>query len=346
LDADSTSPEATVQYLLEVAKKIGSHSILMPTYDELAVLVADHADVLSEWYIYPHLPSQLVRALTSKREMYFLAKKNDIPTAETYFPQSREDVKKYLEHVAFPIMLKGIHGSALQLRTDRKMFITKTKGELLDLYDRYENPSNPNFMLQEYIPGGDDSIWMFNGYFNERSECLFAITGKKIRQAPPHTGLTSLGICVRNETIDEITKRFMKSIHYKGILDIGYRYDRRDGKYKVLDINPRIGCTFRLFVGDNGLDVARVQYLDLTGQYVPQSESIEGRKWLVEDSDLVSSIRYYHERNLSFRQWIQSFRGVQETGWFAYDDLLPFFFMCARFPRRIISYIIASAHST
>ena len=148
-------------------------------------------------------------------------------------------------------------------------------------------------MIQEYIPGGDDSIWMFNGYFNAHFECLFAMTGKKIRQSPVHKGVTSLGVCLRNGDVDNLTRRFMKTIGYRGILDIGYKYDARDGKYKVLDVNPRIGSTFRLFVGDNGLDVARAEYLDLTGQRVPSSEIVEGRKWFVEDRDLVSSIRYH-----------------------------------------------------
>lgn len=307
----------------------------MPTSDECTVLVSDYAEELGEWYIFPHLPAQLVPALASKKEMHFLAEKHDIPTPETQFPQSRADVEKYLELAAFPIMLKGIHGRALSLRSGRKMFITKTRRELLNLYDRYEDPFNPNLMLQEYIPGGDDSVWMLNGYFNERSECLFAITGKKIRQDPPYRGITSLGVCLKNDTLIEMTKRFMKSICYQGILDIGYRYDLRDGKYKVLDINPRIGCTFRLFVGDNGLDVARVEYMDLTGQQVPSSQIIEGRKWIVEDSDLVSSLRYFHDKNLTFRQWVKSLRGIQETGWFAPDDLLPAFLMCARFARRL-----------
>jgi D-aspartate ligase len=341
-DADNAASEATVRYLLELARKIGTRSILMPTYDECAVLVADYADVLSEGYIFPRISPQLAKALTSKKEMYFLAKKHYVPTAGTYFPQSREDVKEYLEDAMFPIMLKGIHGRISELRTGRKMFITKTRGELLDLYDRYEDPSNPNFMLQEYIPGGDDSIWMFNGYFDERSECLFAITGRKIRQAPVYSGMASLGICQRNDTVVEMTKRFMKSIGYKGILDIGYRFDRRDSKYKVLDINPRIGCTFRLFVADNGLDVARVEYLDLTGQHVPSSRIIEGRKWLVENSDLISSVRYYRDKKLTFGQWAESFRGVQETAWFAWDDPLPFFMMCAGFARNAIRHVTNS----
>ncbi len=154
-------------------------------------------------------------------------------------------------------------------------------------------------MLQEYIPGGDDSIWMFNGYFDEKSDCLFGVTGRKIRQSPIHTGVTSLGVCLRNPVVDEMTQGFMKSIGYKGILDIGYRYDARDGKYKVLDVNPRIGSTFRLFVGNNGLDVVRAQYLDLLVNRFLHSAVVEGRKWFVEDRDFVSSVRYRYEKSLS-----------------------------------------------
>ena len=89
----------------------------------------------------------------------------------------------------------------------------------------------------------------------------------------------------------------------------------------MLDINPRIGSTFRLFVGDNALDVARAQYLDLTGQLVPSSGLVEGRKWFVEDRDFVSSFRYHYEKSLTFKQWLASYRGVQESAWFAWDDL-------------------------
>ena len=129
----------------------------------------------------------------------------------------------------------------------------------------------------------------------------------------------------------------MKNIGYKGILDIGYRYDARDGQYKVLDVNPRIGASFRLLVGDNGLDSPRAQYLDLTGQKVPPSQMVEGRKWFIEDRDLVSSFRYFRENSLTFRQWLKSFHGVRESAWFAVDDPSPFFVMCARSSRKVLS---------
>ena len=58
--------------------------------------------------------------------------------------------------------------------------------------------------------------------------------------------------------------RLMQAVRYRGPLDMGYRFDARDGQYKLLDVNPRIGSTFRLFAAENGLDISRVLYLHLT----------------------------------------------------------------------------------
>jgi predicted ATP-grasp superfamily ATP-dependent carboligase len=142
-----------------------------------------------------------------------------------------------------------------------------------------------------------------------------------------NTGITSLGICLRNEVLANITKTFIKAIGYRGILDIGYRHDRRDGSYKVLDINPRIGCTFRLFTATNGMDVARALYFDMTGQPVPAAAVAEGRKWMVEDFDLLSALRSWSARSLTAKDWFNSLRSVQETACFAWDDPIPFLLM-------------------
>ena len=164
---------------------------------------------------------------------------------------------------------------------------------------------------------------MFNGYFNNESECLFGMTGQKIRQCPVYTGAACLAVCRRNDLVQEMTISFMKKVGYRGILDIGYRYDARDRRYKVLDVNPRIGATFRLFVGSEGLDVARALYLDLTGQEVPSWAMTEGRKWVVEDCDFVSSLRYYQDGKLGFWEWIRSFQAVEETSFLSITDRCP-----------------------
>ncbi len=320
---ESGNEAKDVEILVELGRKIGRRSILIPTDDTAVLFVADHADALCGQFLFPPMCPKLIREISSKKGMYYLAKEHGVPTPEAAFPKSRRDVLDFLSHAKFPVMLKAIYGSQLMRISGQKMFIVHTKAELLEKYDALEDPANPNLMIQEYIPGGDDTVWMFDGYFNDQSECLLAFTGKKIRQYPVSQGSTSLGICLQNETVRKTTSEFMKKIGYKGIVDIGYRYDARDGLYKVLDINPRIGSTFRLFVAENGMDVARALYLNLTGQQIVPGTAREGRKWVVEDQDLASCLRYHREGNLTFKQWIESFRGVEEAGYYASDDLYP-----------------------
>ena len=322
-----------VDFLHGVAGKIGQRAILTCANDVSRVFLAEYADKLKKNFIVPDMPLETVRALSDKKQMYLLCKKYGVPTAETLFPQNREDILRWLKNgqLRLPVMLKGIDGFLLERRQLPKMLIARTLEDLLHNYERMETPEAPNLMLQEYIPGGDDSIWMFNGYFNKDSECLIGIAGRKLRQYPVNTGSTSLGICLRNEAVEGSTKKLMNAVGYRGVLDIGYRYDARDGQYKLLDVNPRIGATFRLFVAADGMDVVRAMYLDLTGQPVSSAPPLEGRKWMVENNDVISFRRYRAKRELKFSEWLWSLRGVQEVAWFAWDDLLPFVIMAGEF---------------
>lgn len=320
------APEKTVEWLLQLSRQVGSRPILIPTDDDSCLFVADHADVLTEAFLFPDQPAGLTRKLSNKKQMYYLCKKFGIPAAETSFPQNRDDVIEFSKSATFPIMLKGIDTLALRRRTGVKMVVVEDVETLLKRYEEMETPEAPNLMLQEYLPG-THRVWMFDGYFNEESECLFGHTANMIRQYPAYTGVTSLGVCCANDTVARQTRKFMAAIGYRGPLDIGYKYDERTEQYKTIDINPRIGMTFRLLVDSIGMDVARSLYLDLTGQPVLTGEPREGRKWVVENFDLVSSPSYCRHGGLGIRGWIGSYRGVEEASWFARDDLAPFFSM-------------------
>jgi len=329
-DFAAARAEDTVSFLLHAGTKIGKPCLLFPTCDENAILAAKHYEILKERFVYPEQCARLASSLASKKEMYFLARKHGIPTPGASFPNALEDVIEFSRSASFPVMVKGIEGARLKRLLGAGVLIAKTPSELLAICKQVEGGNLSNVMLQEYIPGGDEAVWMFNGYFNSDSDCLFGITGRKIRQYPAYTGATSLGICLPNPTVHETTTRWMKALGYKGILDIGYRYDARDGKYKVLDVNPRIGATFRLFVDREGMDVAQALYLDLTGQQVPVAPAQEGRKWIVEDCDIGSCLRYRRDKKLTVAQWLRSLAGVDEAAYFAKDDLNPFWHLCAR----------------
>ncbi|MBA3383443.1 MAG: carboxylate--amine ligase [Actinobacteria bacterium] len=325
-------PEDDPLAMLEaLAARIGRKAVLLATDDVSSVFLSENARLLAEWFVFPEQPEGVANTLYDKKQMYLLCKRLHVPTPETAFPESDSDVERFLSDAVFPVVVKGIDSWKLQARTGVRMVIVESADELRAAYGRLADPEDPNLMLQEYIPGGAESVWMFNGYFDALSRCLFAVTGRKLRQFPPYTGMTSLGICLRNDEVEASTVQLMHQVGYRGVLDIGWRYDARDGRYKLLDVNPRLGASFRLFVGSDGLDVVRAAYLDLTGQTVPSSRPREGRRWLVENLDLVSSRRYFRDGALTVGDWARAFRGVDEAAWFAADDPLPFAAMAGRF---------------
>jgi predicted ATP-grasp superfamily ATP-dependent carboligase len=334
LNVDGVPADRAVDALLNIADSIGRRPLLITTTDEAALFVARNMWGLQQGFVFPQNPMRLVWSLYNKREMYFMAKRLSIPTAETVFPESRDDVLEFCERTTFPVMLKASDNITVSRRTGKKMVIVKSKDELLCQYDAMENGADRSLMIQEYIPGTDASVWMFNGYFDENSDCLFGLTGRKLHQTPVYTGMTALGVCLPCPDVKAATLALVKEVGYKGILDIGYRYDKRDRTFKLLDANPRLGATFRLFEGDNGMDVVRAAYLHFTNQPVPKSAMSVGRKWIVEDADIVSSLHYFRDGALTFSDWRSEYTGIQEGAWFASDDLVPFLRMCSLFAVR------------
>ena len=323
-DFSTAQAGKSVEFLLGVARQFGHRPVLIPTSDITAVFLADNAKNLANHYLFATASAQVVRTFASKKETADLCRRLGIPTPETAMPRCREDLFNFASSARYPVIVKGESGDFLQHRNHRaRVAIVSSQQELLDIYDLNAEPGPPTLIVQEYIPGGDDTIWMFNGYFNRRSECVFGATGRKLRQFPVHRGHTSLGVCERNDAVTGQTIQLMQAVGYHGPLDIGYRFDARDGKYKLLDVNPRIGATFRLFAAENGLDIARAIYLDTTGQDIPPAQVCPGRKWIVESNDLVSSVNYLRERQLTLHGWLSSLHGVQEGVWLCLDDLAP-----------------------
>jgi D-aspartate ligase len=338
LDGKNRSSGEYLSGLLKIGRKLGGKSgnrpILIPTTDREAVWAADNAAALGEVFRFPERDATLVRALCDKSRMQELAQRTGVATAASVVPRSKDDLSRFTETAAFPVMLKAIDTEHVRRRLGRTKMLIRTAPELLDVSMKALDGETPNFLIQEFIPGED---WMFDGYFDSNADCLFGVTAKKVRRFPPQTGVTSLGMCLWDETVYKRTTEFMKAIGYRGIVDIGYRRDSRDGQFRILDVNPRIGCTFRLFAATNGMDVVRALYLESTGQAVPSGQVAEGRKWIVEDFDLVSALRSGWTGDLGLKEWFRSLRGVQEAACFSMDDPLPALLMgvadCCEFYR-------------
>ena len=193
-------------------------------------------------------------------------------------------------------------------------------------------------MLQEFIPGGPGHDWFFHGYCDANSTCRPAFTGVKERSYPAGAGLTSLGRSAPNDALREQVTRLLGQLGLPRASSTSISaWTQRTAEYHLLDFNPRLGAQFRLFRDTAGTDVALAAYLDLTGQPIPPGEQVNGRAFLVENYDPISALGHWRHGDLTPRSWLASLRTVDETAWFARDDLRPFGLMCLRMGWRLAS---------
>jgi D-aspartate ligase len=333
--ADPEHAAAVRDGLLRLAERIGRPAVLITTDDAGAIFLAEQGAELREAFLFPEVAPGLPRRLAGKHAMSELCAEFGMPTPKTELPGSPAGAAGFAATAGFPVVAKLTSpwrdGHAVRSTT-----IVRTPAELGELWSACE-AAGARLMLQEYIPGGLAQDWFFHGYCDAGGRCRPAFTGVKDRSYPAHAGLTSLGRWVPNTELSGQLTGLLGRLPYSGVVDLDLRLDVRDGEYKLLDFNPRLGAQFRLFEDAAGVDVVRAAYLDLTGQPVPAGEPVAGRAFLVENYDPISSISYWRRGELGLRAWTDSLRGVREVAWFATDDLRPFGLMCLRMGWRAVS---------
>ncbi|MFN2459456.1 MAG: hypothetical protein ABR591_01990, partial [Candidatus Velthaea sp.] len=165
----------------------GGTAVLLTLADWAAIFIEDHANALKERFVFPRPAAPVIRALANKWQLFELATRHGVPTPRTAYPQSRADVEDFLRTATFPIMVKG----ADSFLPAPPKEIVRNERDLFAKYDRAAESGSANVILQEYIPGDAESVWMCNAYFGRGSACHAIFTGKKLRQVSD-TGVASL----------------------------------------------------------------------------------------------------------------------------------------------------------
>jgi predicted ATP-grasp superfamily ATP-dependent carboligase len=339
-DIDAAGPEETVAFLTEVVgPSIGRRSVLLPSEDGSSIIISEHSERLREWFLVPEQEPSLNRSLVDKRKLHELCLKTGTPSPETVVPETVADVEAFAGTATYPVVVKAKDGWRLRGSGDVVTLIVGDAEELLGNYQRMGVGEDLNIILQEYIPGSADSVWIFHGYSNADAEPIFGMVGNKLREYPVDTGLTSFAVNRPNQAVHGAATSFVRQVGYRGIIDLDFRHDPRDGQYKPIDFNPRPGANFRLFADSAGVDVVRAAYLDLTGQGVPVGHQRVGRKWMLENWDLAASRKYIAGGRLTVRGWLRSLRGVEEVAWAATDDPVPFGMMLRDFVRVLAMWV-------
>jgi predicted ATP-grasp superfamily ATP-dependent carboligase len=329
----SSTRDALLDDLWRISDRLRRPAVLIATDDLASEFIAENATDLEDAFLFPRVAPELPPRLANKKELTALCSRLDIPTAKSFCPTSLEDAQGFGKQAAYPVVVK-VAASQVLRRGLPSVSIVRNARELLTVYRAAAQLPQPDVLFQEYIPAECAEDWIFHGYINPETNCFVPFTGRKLRSYPTAAGPTTLGISRQNHDLIAQAEKLLRAVGYAGIVDIDFRLDRRDGKYKVLDVNPRVGANFRMFQSCAGVDVVRAMHLDLTGRAVPREEMIEGRAFIVEPYDLMAAAEFLRANALTIVRWWRSLRGEKELAWFSWDDPVPFFTMLARLSAR------------
>ena len=336
-DSCPTDPESFVRAMSSIGESIARPAIIIPMDDLSAVFVAENAASLAPWFIMPRVQPQLPHQLANKACLHTLCAEIGIPSARSVIPHSIDDLRAFTEGAKFPVVVKAAE-QWLPLKDRFSTIVLQTPGQLFKFYEDYNYEAGQRLIIQEYIPGDD---WICHGYYNSEKNTSLTFTGRKLRAYPTDAGSTALGVSVDNEALRCASEKLLKAVAYSGIIDMDWRKDDRDGQYKILDCNPRVGMNFRMFENSAGIDVVRAQHLDLSGRRFENAAPIEGRLFIVESFYVLGFLRRMFRRTAKQDAGKHLPRKGRELAWWSGDDPVPFLIMSLRLFMRPLGRALA-----
>ncbi|MFE3766960.1 ATP-grasp domain-containing protein, partial [Streptomyces sp. NPDC059104] len=287
---DPEAPEALLECLAGVSRRIGRPAVLIAMDDLSAIAVSRVAPMLTDRFRIPHQPDDLPARVADKAELSRLCARWGVPHPETVIPASGAEAAEAAWRLGLPVVAKWSRPWLLPAAAGlRSTTLVHGVAEVRRLYERSAEAGS-RLLLQRFLPAGPDTDWFFHGTFARGGRPLLAGSGRKELSWPVRTGLTAVGRWLPDPAVEESGLRLAERLGYQGILDLDFRCDER-GTFRLVDFNPRPGAQFRLFTDDRGLDVVQAMYLDLTGQRVPEPVGGPGRVFVAENYALLAAVR-------------------------------------------------------
>jgi D-aspartate ligase len=317
LDGDS---EGQAAYLLELAERYHLNQwVLFPTSDESAALLSKFHSALSRHFRVSTPTWDALRWAYDKRLTYQLAAEQQVDYPSTIYPATEADLRS----VNFPAILKPATHAAVNRFTADKAWPVTNHEELLARYrEARELIPSDLILIQERIPGGGESQFSYAALCCD-GQPIASLTARRTRQYPIDFGYSSSFV----ETLDvpEIvgpSQRLLAAIRYTGIVEVEYKLDVRDGRYKLLDINPRL-WTWSPLGGRAGVDFPYLLWQMMVGRALPKQTGRTDVRWVRMSTDVPAAIHEILRGRLNVRAYLRSLRSPVEFALMAADDPLP-----------------------
>jgi predicted ATP-grasp superfamily ATP-dependent carboligase len=156
-----------------------------------------------------------------------------------------------------------------------------------------------------------------------RGEAIVSLVARRTRQLPINFGRSSTFVeTVEQEQVEELACRFLKSLDYTGVVEVEFKYDRRDCRYKLLDVNGRF-WTWNGIGALAGVDFPYLAWRQALGETVSPSRARTGVAWVHASRDFIGAFQEMSRGTLTLADYLEGFRKPLAFANFAFDDPLP-----------------------
>src|SRR5437016_7896084 len=284
------SSEEQVAYLLSLAERYRLDGwVLFPTDDESAALIARFQQPLSRCFRGTSPEWDVLRWAYDKRLTYRLAAMESIDYPWTFFPRCEGDLQT--APCPFPVILKpAIKASANRFTVD-KAWPAENRDLLLARYREALELVSPDLILvQEMIPGGGEAQFSFTALCS-KGRPVASLTARRTRQYPIDFGHGSSFVeTVEVPEVEEPARRILAAIDYAGLVELEFKYDRRDRRYKLLDFNPRV-WTWVSLCDRAGVDYPYLLWRMMLGDRVSAVRGRPGVRWVRMIPDVPAALQ-------------------------------------------------------
>jgi predicted ATP-grasp superfamily ATP-dependent carboligase len=243
-------------------------SVVLPCSDEGLELVARNRAALVARDLVPiEADDAKLLDMLDKERTHELAIQHGIPVPRTMTVHDREELAQAVEEIGFPCALKPLQAHKFRRHFTIKGFVADDRADLEEFF-RMSEAAGVEMLVTEMVRGPDQYHSAYT-YLDERGEPLFTFTKQKLRQYPITFGAGVYHIMDWNEEVSDLGMRFCRSVGLRGLLNVEFKRDSRDGRLMLIECNHRFTASSALHLAA-GLDVPLFTYNRLIGAPLPR----------------------------------------------------------------------------
>ncbi len=320
-----TTEKSWANYLLGDESKWLEGAILLSCSDAGLQVLIRHRERLQQRYQLDesHPPAQ--EMMLDKLTTYRAAAAAGVATPRFWEVASADELEHSREQLVFPLLVKPRLSHLFERQFGRKHVIVESM-ESLNRVLKQAAEGRLEVLLMEWIPGGDDALCSYFTYLDEKSKPQLHFTKRIIRRFPPGMGGACYHITDWIPELIEPANRLFASVGLRGLANVEFKRDPRDGVYKLIECNARFTAS-NCLVSASGVHLAEYVYRRLAK--LPQIQPPEkggyrlGLRLWDPARDFSSMRRLRAAKEISVIAWLKSIAHRQTLQYFEWTDPLP-----------------------